>query len=151
MRFQERAWLIKRAGCVLLAILILLALAGVFSNGLLSAATAERDGVPLSVGYERFQRRNAPTHFTIKVPRQTEDEVWLRFGPAFQHAYDIEAVQPPPVRSNFGNAGLSLFFDAYDQSDLNVVIRARPKRVGAINVEIARLPGSLQMPVLIYP
>jgi hypothetical protein len=151
MRFQERSWLIKRLGCALLAVFVLLALAGVFSNGFLSAARAEREGAPLSVDYERFQRRNAPTYFTIQVPKQTEDEIWLRLGQAFQNAYDIEAVQPPPVRSNIGSSGLSLFFDAYDQNDLNIVIRARPRRFGTVTVEIARLPGSLQMPVLIYP
>jgi hypothetical protein len=151
MRFQERSWLIRRGGWVLLAIFILLALAGVFSKGILSIAKAEREGVALSVDYERFQRRDAATHFTIRLPKQTEDEIWLRLGPAFQRAYDIEAVQPPPARSNVGGSGLNLFFDAFDQADLNVVIRARPKRFGAVTVEFARLPGSLQMPVLIYP
>lgn len=151
MRFQERSWLARRVGWSLLAVFILLALFGAFSKGILSAARAEREGVPLSADYDRFQRRSTQTHFAIQVPKQTEDEIWLRLGRVFQDTYEIEAIQPPPVRSNTGNNGISLFFDAYDQGDMQIVIRARPRRFGAVTVEIARLPGTLRMPVLIYP
>jgi len=151
MRFQERCWLARRIGIGLLAIFILLALSGAFSRGFLSSARAEREGVPLSADYERFQRRNAQTHFAIQIPRQTEDEIWLRLGRVFHETYEIEAIQPAPVRSNTGSNGINLFFDSYDQDDVQVVIRARPRHFGAVTIEIARLPGQLQMPVLIYP
>ena len=151
MRFQERAWLAVRVGWVLLAAVILLALLGIFSGGIMSAAKAERDGTALSVDYERFQRRSTQTHFRLHVPKQTEDEIWLRFGRAFQDTYEIEAVQPQPLRSHISSTGISLFFDADDQDDLNIVVRVRPRRFGMVNIEIARQPGLLQMPVLIYP
>lgn len=151
MRLQERSWLAERIGGSLLALFIVLALLGVFSNGVLSAAKAERDTVALSVDYERFQRRSAQTHFAIQARKQTEDEIWLRLGRAFQDTYEIESVRPQPVRSNTASNGINLFFDSYEQGDLNIVIRARPRRFGAVTVEIARLPGSLQIPVLIYP
>jgi hypothetical protein len=151
MPFQERAWTARRVGQALLAVFILLALAGVFSRGFLSAAKAQRDGAALSADYERFQRRGAHTLFVIHLPKQTEDEVWLRLGPAFQQTYEIEAIQPTPVRSQTSSNGISLFFDAYDQGDMQVVMRARPRRFGTVNVEIARLPGAIQLPVLIFP
>lgn len=136
---------------MLLAIFVLAALGGVFSKGILSTAKAERDGVPLTADYERFQRRGAHTHFVINAPKQTEDEVWLRLGRAFQQTYEIEAIQPPPVRSTTGSSGINLFFDAYDQDDMRIVIRARPRRFGAVTAEIARPPGALQLPVLVFP
>jgi hypothetical protein len=151
MRFQERSWLIKRAGWSLLALFILLALSGFFSNGTLSVAKAEREGVPLSADYERFQRRSARTQFAIHIPKPSEDEIWLRLGRVFQETYEIEAVQPPPARSNIGDNGINLFFDSYDRGDMEISIRARPRRFGAVTVEITRPPGLLQMPVLIYP
>jgi hypothetical protein len=151
MRFQERSWLLKRVGRSLLAIFVLLALCGAFSNGVLSIATAEREGVPLTADYERFQRRSAQTHFAIRIPKPTEDEIWLRLGRVFQETYEIEAVQPVPVRSNTGDNGINLFFDAYDQGDMQILIRARPRRFGAVTIEITKPPGLLQMPVLIYP
>jgi hypothetical protein len=151
MRFQERSWLTQRIGWALLAVFVILALSGVFSRGVFSATRAEREGVPLTAEYERFQRRSAQTHFTIRAPRQTEDEVWLRLGRAFQDNYEIESIQPPPVRSNTGGSGINLFFDSYDQGDLEIVIRARPRRFGMITVDVTRLPDTLQLPLLIYP
>lgn len=55
------------------------------------------------------------------------------------------------MRSNTGDNGINLIFDAYDQGDMQIIIRARPRRFGAVTVEITRPPGLLQMPVLIYP
>lgn len=151
MRFHERRWFVRRAGLCLLAIFILLALSGLLAKGVLSAAKAEREGVSLAAYYERFQRRNVQTQFAIQFPKQTEDEIWLRLGRAFQDTYDIEAILPPPARSTSGHNGINLFFDAYDREHMEIVIRARPRRFGAASVEIARLPGALQFPVFIYP
>lgn len=151
MRLHERAWLARTIGGFLVAAFVLLALAGVFSRGVLSAAKAEREGLSLSVDYERFQRRNTQTSFVIHVPKQAEDEVWLRFGRTFQDTYEIEAVQPAPVRRTTGNNGINLFFDAYDQGDMQIVVRARPRRFGTLTADIARMSGALQLPVLIYP
>jgi hypothetical protein len=151
MRFHERSWLLERAGLGLLTAFILLALCGVFSNGVLSVAKAEREGVLLTADYERFQRRSAQTHFAIQIPRPTGDEIWLRLGRVFQETYEIEAVQPEPARSNVADNGINLFFDTFDRDDMQIVIRARPRRFGAVLVEITRPPGLLQMPVLIYP
>jgi hypothetical protein len=151
MRFQERSWLAERIGWGLLAIFVGLASLGVFSNGALSAAKAEREGVPLSVDYERFQRKSALTRFAVHMPRQTEDEIWLRFSRSFQDTYEVESVQPQPLRSNAGINGINLFFDASEQGALTVIIWARPRHFGRINLEVARLPSMLQFPVLIYP
>jgi len=150
MRFQERSWRVRHAGSILLAIFILLGLSGVFSRGVLSAARAERDGLQLSADYERFQRRGAQTQFALQIPKQPEDEIWLRLGPAFQDTYDIEAIQPPPARSDTRGNGINLYFEATD-ADIQITIRARPRRFGAVNVDIARYTDTLQVPVLIYP
>jgi hypothetical protein len=149
MRFQERAWLARRIGWGLLAGAIAFALAGGFGNGAVSAARQQADTV--GVDYERFQRRGAKTHFVLHIPKRAEDEVWLRFGPAFQDIYEIEAVQPPPTRSHIGRDGLSLYFDSYEAGDLRVVVRARPRRFGVVTPEIVRPPATLQIPALIFP
>lgn len=150
MRFQEKSWLAQRIGWLLLAVFIGLAISGVLSRGVLSGADARREGVALTAEYERFQRRSAVTYFTLHVPRQSEDEIWLQLGRAFQDTYEIESIQPPPARSNT-SGGINLFFDAYDQGDLDIVIRARPRRFGAMTLDISRSSGRLQFPVLIFP
>lgn len=149
MRFQERVWLARRIGWGLLACVMVLALAGAFGHGAVSAAREQ--AATLNVEYERMQRRGAKTHFVLTLPKQTEDEVWLRFGPAFHDIYEIESVQPPPMRSHIGRDGLSLYFDTFDPDDLRVVIRARPRRFGAVTAEVVRPPTALQLPVFIFP
>lgn len=151
MRFQERSWIAERIGWCLLAIFVALAFLGVFSNGILSSARAQRDGVPMTVDYERFQRKTALTHFAIHLPRQNQDEIWLQFNRALQETYEIESIQPQPARASTTASGVGLFFEAYDGEDLMVMIWARPRQFGLVKLEVTRVPQTLPISILIYP
>lgn len=151
MRFQTRSWMAERIGWGILILFVVLALLGVFSNGVLSSARAEREGVPLTIDYERFQRKTALTRFAIHLPRQGQDEIWLQFNRALQATYEVESIQPPPARATTNASGIGLFFDTYDGEDLLVVIWARPRHFGAVTLEVTRVPQTLPISILIYP
>lgn len=64
--FQEREWKIQRAAWVFMALVIVLALLGLFSTGPLSSAKEEAADGALTVGYERFIRHDGRTTITIE-------------------------------------------------------------------------------------
>jgi hypothetical protein len=151
MHFQEISWTLQRVGWVALALISLLALTGVFSHGHFSNAVARQDGLPLSVNYERFQRMSALHRFDIAMPPGAEDDIRLTFNKAFTDLYEIDSIQPQPLRSNASNGGIVLTFDWPERGNFNAVMWARPRNFGYAPLEIGTPRGSLTFPVLVYP
>jgi hypothetical protein len=151
MVLQCREWRAERIGWVVMALLVLAALLGVFSHGLLSDTTAaSRDGA-LRVDYERFAHKTARTQFVITLTRAPQDPR-IRLSPSFLEFHDIEVLYPVPLRSSSGAAGLDLVFAPATTGDLAVHIGARPKRFGvaSLSVEIGD-QSRASFTQLIYP
>jgi hypothetical protein len=152
MLFQQRVWAAERIGWVVLTIAVLAGLLGVFSDGLVSAATVTSGDGGLQVHYERFERKTARAQFAIRVLRAPSQETHLRLRPGFVESYVIESLYPQPVRSTAGAQGLELVFAPTGAGDLSVHLAARARRFGrvAIAVEVEGL-GSVEFKQLIYP
>ena len=151
MHFQEISWTLQRVGWVVLALITLLALTGVFSHGYFSTAVARQNGLPLSVNYERFQRMSALHRFDVAMPAGSEDDIRLTFNKAFTDLYEIDSIQPQPLRSNASDGGIVLTFDWPERGNFNAAIWARPRNFGTAPLEIGTPRGSLTFPVLVYP
>jgi hypothetical protein len=151
MHFQELSWTLQRAGWVVIALIVALALTGVFSHGFFSSAVARQNGFPLTVNYERFQRLTASYRFDIFMPPSGEDEIRLTFNKTFSDFYEIDSIQPQPLRSNSINGGFVLAFEAADRSGFYAVVWARPRSFGYAPLEIGTPQGALTLPVLVYP
>jgi hypothetical protein len=166
IRLQNTYWIVERIGWCFLALVVVLALLGVFSRGILSDAKARRNGLPLVVEYERFQRVTALTRFRITIDearkvlaqqdpeRQDDvrqDEVRLRLSPSFQNAYEIEAILPRSARSVSGPEGLGLLFEPPESGAAIIVISVRPRDFGPVPLEFGIAGGALQFSVFIYP
>ena len=151
MHFQEISWTLQRIGWVVLALIAVLALTGVFSHGYFSNAVARQDGLPLNVNYERFQRMSALHRFDVTMPPGAEDDIRLTFNKAFTDLYEIDSIQPQPLRSNASAGGIVLTFDWPERGNFNTVIWARPRNFGHVPLEIGTPRGSLTLPVLVYP
>ena len=151
VRFQAATWTLERVAWVLLALVPLAALAGIFSHGPLSHKTAVPADSNLSLRYERFQRMTVQTRFVVRMPSVQADEVRLRLSPSFQRIYDIQSMQPEPLRSSAGAEGLELYFRPA-QGSLAAVIWATPRDFGRFNFRAETDAGEpVEMPVLIYP
>ena len=151
MRFQRATWTVERVFWALLALVPLAALAGLFSHGPLSHKTAEAANASLSVDYERFQRVTVQSRFVVRIRSGATDEVRLRLSPSFQRNYDIQSMQPEPVRSSAGGDGLELYFHPAND-DLTAVIWATPRDFGRLMLRAETdLSGPVDIPVLIYP
>ncbi len=150
VRFQNISWGLQRIGWVAVVLIAIAGLTGVLSHGFLSRAVAQQSGLPLTVSYERFQRMTVLYRFDIATPRGVEDEIRLTFNKAFWDLYEIDSVQPQPVRSSSNDGLFTMTFDAPERG-FNAVVWARPRSFGYVPIEIGTPQGSLTLPVLVYP
>ena len=151
MRFQRRSWVVERVSWALWLAVVAVALAGLFSRGPASEASAAAPG-GLTVSYERFQRETKLTRFTVTAPAGQGRDVTVRLSRAFAETYEIESVAPPPVRTRSGRDALELVFAPADGDAITAFIGARPRRWGLVDLAVA-LAGEAPaaMRVLIYP
>ena len=151
MRFQTVTWTVERVAWALLALVPLAAMAGLFSHGPLSNKTAEAANSALSVEYERFQRMTVQARFVVRISSIGTEEVRLRLSPPFQRIYDIQSMQPEPVRSSAGGDGLDLYFRPV-KGELTAVIWATPREFGNFKLRgESDVSEAVNIPVLVYP
>jgi hypothetical protein len=151
MRFQRATWKIERAGWVVLALIVIAALLGVFSNGYLSSA-AKGDEHGFNVHYDRFQRRTVTTHLRMNVPADDDNVARLRVGRSVLDDYEIDAIDPRPSRAAADQTDLVFDFDTGDTRELAMVIALRPRRIGMAHLSLAaanRPP--LMLRTFVYP
>jgi hypothetical protein len=151
MRFQEISWTLQRVGWTALALIVVLALTGIFSHGHFSNVVARQDDFPLTVNHERFQRMSALHRFDMSLLPDNEDEIRLTFNKTFSDLYEIDSIQPQPVRSNASNGGLILTFELPERGNFNAVMWVRPRSFGFASLEIGTPRGSLTLPIFVYP
>src|SRR5690606_2707557 len=97
MTFQRISWTAERAGWAGVVLLMLLALAGLFSVGPLSSTAASDESGALSVRYQHFQRSGAGSIMAVTIAPLDGSGVRLRFDAEFLSAFTIERVQPEPL------------------------------------------------------
>jgi len=151
MDFQVRNWRAERIGWILMAIVVVAGLFGLFARGPVSDGRIAR-GTALAVEYERFAHTTARTYFTIRIARPSTPEVHLRLSRAFVETYDIEVLQPPPLRATAGPSGLELMVTRPGAGDLAVDIAARPRRFGRASLAVGvEGQASVSFTQFIYP
>jgi hypothetical protein len=150
MRLQNAFWAWERATWVVLAIILLIALTGLFAHGPLSERTVGDAG--LSLTYERFQRVTALARLTARISVSSGDEASLTLSPAFADNFQISDIEPRPLRSTAGPGGLELVFQAPAAGELSLVIWAHPRSFGYFDLSAAASPeGRVAFSILVYP
>jgi hypothetical protein len=99
LEFQRRSWAVQRVGWGVMALCLILALAGILGSGPLSRQDVALPGL-LRVEYQRFTRYQTPETLTVRLEppatRAAEVRLWLD-REHFESA-KIETITPPPVR-----------------------------------------------------
>lgn len=150
MRLQNAFWAWERATWIVLAIIVLIALTGVFAHGPLSERTVA-DGA-LSVSYERFQRVTSLARLSARISGSYGHESSLTLSPAFADNFQIADIEPRPLRSSAGPRGLELVFQTPTAGELSVVIWSHPRKFGRFDLTAAADPqGRVAFSVLVYP
>jgi hypothetical protein len=150
MRLQNAFWAWERATWVVLAIILLIALTGLFAHGPLSERTVGDAG--LSLTYERFQRVTALARLTARISVSSGDEASLTLSPAFADNFQISDIEPRPLRSTAGPGVLELVFQAPAAGELSLVIWAHPRSFGYFDLSAAASrEGRVAFSILVYP
>lgn len=128
MAVQKCDWFMERCAWIGMAIVLSLALLGLFSRGPLSdAAKAGEAGNP-AIAYERFVRSHAMTRFAITGTFGSES-LELRLGHGFLEAYEVRAIQPEPAGSRSDDEAVYYSFPLREPgAPVRITIDA--KRVG---------------------
>ncbi len=133
--FQERFWIVERAAWVCFAIIVLAALAGLTGGGGPLSRAEVRSGEG-TIAYPRISRW------------ATGDDLVLRFGPGageprhvlfrreFLDVFEVETIQPAPVRSFVDGEGLHLSFDVTG-AGAEAHLGVKSRRPGVVRYGIA--------------
>ena len=96
--FQRREWAVQRLGWAVVALILVAALLGLLGPGPLSRGTAEEG--PLRVGYQRFERKHAPTKLRIAAAPgaapQGQLRLWL--DRRYLAGVEVQQIEPEPDR-----------------------------------------------------
>jgi hypothetical protein len=153
MTFQRRSWAVERASWILMGAVAVASSLGLLSHGPLSKTTAPGKNSPVSITYERLERREASSRFTLRAaPPEKSTEAALRLGPEFLEAYEVRAVTPAPLRASAGANGFEAVFATSSTGEIEVHVTGRAKRFGFVRfpVEAPGL-GSTQVRQFIFP
>ena len=153
IRFQEISWIVERVAWVVLALVPLAALTGIFAHGIVSDKIARAPNSSLSVEYERYQRRSVQARFVFRIPAAQSEEIRLRLSHSFQRNYEIQSLQPAPLRSRASPEQLELFLHPPEAGgELVIVIWSIPRTIGAVDLQAQTdSSGPVQFPVFIHP
>ncbi|MFJ5282807.1 hypothetical protein ACIP66_02970 [Pseudomonas sp. NPDC088429] len=125
MRYQMKVWRFERIGWYLLVLIVLMALVGLFSRGLLSSRDVHSADGKLRVEYEMFHRNGSTNSMKISVSAMPDSAVELELAGQLLDGFRIETLQPEPLRSRSSSQGIRLWLqtDLDGQAKLYITLR----------------------------
>jgi hypothetical protein len=104
LSFQRRQWRWQRTAWMIAGAIIGAGLLGLFGEGPLSSARAVSADGTLSVEYERFVRREAPSRIVVTAAPGTEDRsLDLHLDGSRMETMQIVSVEPTPQEALAGD------------------------------------------------
>ena len=98
IKFQERTWVIQRAGWMIFALINILAILGLFGDGVLSDAQAGQEGEALWLEYPRFERFENEFRITVHANpgAATQDEIKIQLNQNYLANVQVTSIAPTP-------------------------------------------------------
>lgn len=136
LAFHQREWRIERVGWAGIAIALLLALAGMFGGGPLSAVRVT-DPASGTIEYERWLRNGTDTRLTITPAAgdESRDSVRVVLPDHYLEAFKVERVTPDPARTRLERGGVVYEFE-HTGSGASITFHVRPERIGSHSAEL---------------
>lgn len=132
---QRREWTFQRGAWIVMAAVLLLALAGLFGRGPLSATRAAAVDDSLVAHYDRFLNRHDPTEITLLAPRveRTGEEVRIRIQRDYIASFEIACITPEPERVEVEQDVLAYVFRLGDPgAALEITFLLEPQELGSL-------------------
>ncbi|WP_273855224.1 hypothetical protein [Serratia liquefaciens] len=141
------SWALEKLGYILMFAIVILALLGGFSNGIMSKKEGANPENTLRINYERFVRYGTQTQWTIKIKDNENAPISFNITDSIENFYIIENIQPQSALVS--HQGQSLHFTIPDnekQQWYTFTFILRPKAWGSFNATVS---GIGAVPVVI--
>ncbi|WP_027613501.1 hypothetical protein [Pseudomonas sp. URIL14HWK12:I6] len=125
MAYQLKVWRFERVGWYVLVLVVVLALVGLFSRGLISSREVRSDVGKIRVEYEMFHRNGSTNSMKVSVNATPDTAVELELAGQLLEGFSIETLQPEPLRSRSSSQGIRLWLqtDLDGQAKLYITLR----------------------------
>jgi hypothetical protein len=152
MAYQVKVWRFERWGWYVLMLLVVLALLGVFSRGPLSARDVHGSDGKVRVEYEMFHRHGSTNPMKVSVLGPPDGMVELELTGELLEGFEIQTLQPEPVRALSGEQGMKLWVQTDAQGQGSLYLSLRGEGLGLFRSRIAS-PGAAAVKVdqFIFP
>lgn len=153
MRFQRISWRVQQVGWVVLALAILAALLGAFSNGWLSWTSSETGDGTLRVDYQLVYRNGLESWIDLTIAGATgQAERKVVLSPPLLERIGLVSTQPDALRAAAHPDGLHLTFAIGESGASRVRLNLLPHDAGGVEGTI-RLDAGEPLPIefLILP
>jgi hypothetical protein len=141
MVYQAKVWRLERWGWYSLVLVVLLALAGLFSRGPLSTREARGNDARISVEYERFHRNGSSNPMKISVMGTPDSTAQLELLGELLDGFSIETMQPEPVRASSGGQGIKLWLQTDHEGRASIYLTLRGDGLGPFSTRLIS-PGA---------
>ncbi|WP_028239380.1 hypothetical protein [Stutzerimonas azotifigens] len=150
MTLQQRLWKTERVGWYLILLILVLALAGLFSTGPLSRVNAQTPSGQLAVDYQRFERLGASSDMRLTIRGSPGETLWLTLDGALLERFALESIQPEPALAEGAGSGMRLQLTlGGDSATLNLTLR--PNGVGPARSRAQLRGETLDISQFVYP
>ncbi|ROM72917.1 hypothetical protein BK654_24640 [Pseudomonas brassicacearum] len=136
MGYQLKVWRFERVGWYGLVLLVLLTLLGLFSHGPLSSSELQSSDGSLGVKYERFHRNGSTNAMIIRLKGQPNAPVEVELGGDWLEGFDVEALQPQPLRSASAGQGMRIWVQADAQGQASLYLSLLSEGLGLYHSRI---------------
>ncbi|EGQ5286054.1 hypothetical protein F6U00_002711 [Enterobacter hormaechei] len=121
----------RQVGFIVLLAIILAAIAGLFSSGLVSDEEKTNSANSMTLNYERFGRRQTESRMTLTFPVTSEGKYTLSLTSESSDTYEPGSVWPQPDSMYSRGNTLFLVYDRLKQTDkFTVLLFITPSKAG---------------------
>ncbi|WP_434697787.1 hypothetical protein J3P89_12970 [Pseudomonas sp. Z1-14] len=142
MAFQHKVWRFERVGWYVLVLLVILTLLGLFSRGPLSSREAQSADGSIGVEYEMFHRNGSVNPLVIRLQGASNAVLEVELGGDWLEGFDVQSVQPQPVRSAAAGQGMKVWVQADGQGRANLHLSLLGEGLGNYKSRIATPNGA---------
>lgn len=151
--FQRREWIVQRVLWWVVVAILVAGVVGLLGTGPLSHAEAASG--PLSLDYERFVRKRAPTQLDVRVAPEAavEAEIALWLDADYLEKVDVERIMPEPVvMAAAPDRVIYRFVLADAEQPGRVTFHLQPAEPGAVDGRLGLVDGdSVTFDQFVYP
>lgn len=130
MTAQRKEWRFQAAGNYVLFTIVILALLGLFSDGIISETAQTSANGKLTVEYQRLIRAQSDERYILRVQGEPDRPVRITLGGDFMERFQIQTLFPEPLITHTSAREMTLTFAATPDGRHAVWIGAQPESAG---------------------